>query len=151
MDATAQGKSVNIEGFDVYGQLIIWIISVCIFFKMGFDIGFLKNDGWILAVFYHAVGLLVLGAWQTYSSIVYLLRIQGKNAERTFFRNNILTGILLVILFAIIVYVLSNIEDSKAKQMAGTSIICVYFLIIHILSIRYWLHIKKLYSLRDKK
>ncbi len=146
MDAIEQDKSVKVEGFDVYGQLIIWILTVLVFSSFWFDTRYLNNGAWVLVVFYHAVGLLVLGVWQMFSSIVYYIQLKEKAAENIFFRNNILTGIVLMIFFAIVVYALSNTEESKTKEMAGTCFVCFYFLLIHILAIRYWLYIKKLYS-----
>lgn len=146
MDAIEQDKSVKIEGFDVYGQLIIWILAVLVFSIFGFDTRYLNNGAWVLVIFYHAVGLLVLGVWQMFSSIVYYIQLKEKAAENIFFRNNILTGIVLIFFFAIAVYALSNTAESKSKEFVGTSFMCFYFLLIHILAIRYWLYIKKLYS-----
>ncbi|MBW0177614.1 hypothetical protein [Sediminibacterium sp.] len=146
MDAIEQDKSVKVEGFDVYGQLIIWILTVLVFSIFWVDTRYLNNSAWVLVVFYHAVGLLVLGVWQMFSSIVYYIQLKEKTAENIFFRNNILTGIVLVIFFAIVVYALSNTAESKTKEITGTCFVCFYFLLIHILAIRYWLYIKKLYS-----
>lgn len=146
MDVIEQDKSVKIEGFDVYGQLIIWILAVLVFSNFWFDTRYLNNGAWVLVVFYHAVGLLVLGVWQMFSSIFYYIQLKEKAAENIFFRNNILTGIVLIIFFATVVYILSSREQSKTKEIVGTSFMCFYFLLIHILAVRYWLYIKKLYS-----
>lgn len=126
---------------DLYGQLVVWIISVIPFIYFLPDA--IKTSDYYVLFLVHGLGLMIIGLWQTTSAMINLLKAQTNMS--VFFRNNLLVGLVLATAFVIWSY-MGNVKVPLPPARAYASYYtCSYFLVIDFFSIRYWLFIRRYY------
>jgi len=127
---------------DIYGQVLVWALSVFPFIY-AFSSLFVASELYIVLLV-HGLGLLILGVWQMVSSLVNLLYAEQK--EQKFFRNNVFTGLGLGLLFFFWAYTDHFKVPLPLTKEYYNYVLSGYFLVIDIAAIRYWLYIRKYYK-----
>lgn len=130
---------------DVFGQLLVWILSLLPFIFFVKDLS--KQADFYLLLLVHGLGLMIIGVWQLTSSLLNWLQAEGQQAA--FFRQNLVIGIVLGLGFFIWVSV-GSFRLSVKPGKEYTMYLCLgYFVLIDILCIRYWRYIYRYYSIKE--
>jgi hypothetical protein len=129
---------------DLYGQAVTMLISLWPYLFFIWDGHLSGRQDWVIASLYHGLVLLVLGCWQLISSIVNALLMKEKN--KNFFIQNALLGMVLGLAFLVFLWDGLDRAGLRPAQQWGDWLVVAYFLLIDVLSVRYWIHLRKTYK-----
>lgn len=129
-------------GADIYGQLVVWILSVLPF--VFFFSAVLKTSDFYLLLLVHGLGLLIVGIWQMASTLVNFFLSTGKH--KAFFLKNGLMGVLLGLVFFCWVYSGNFKIPLPPGKIYYNYVLGIYFLCVDIAAIRYWKYIRNYYK-----